>query len=195
MAKKNETNGSAAATETKRAVSKSSYLSNDGTESRSPDENTVTLRFTFDGVAEPLDFNLEDINDNIRHMAICQGLNIKLQRSYNTAKGNVSQMIEDCESTMDNLRNGVWTSEREGGLRIGDLAEAVVSVLASEGKTVELETVKAKLAADEETRAKAKANPKVAAAVSAIVARKAVERANALGTAAQAHTTESGLDF
>lgn len=195
MAKKNEANGNGAvSTETKRAVSKSSYIDNEGTETRSPDENTTTLRFTFEG-GESRDFSLDDINESIKHMAICQGLNIKLQRSYNTAKGNVAQMIEDLESTIDNLRNGVWTSEREGGLRIGDLAEAVVQVLASEGKTVELETVKAKLAADEATRTKSKANPKVAAALAVIVANKAAARAQALGVTAQAHTAESGLDF
>jgi len=196
MAKKNETNGNGAtATDAKRAVSKSSYISNDDTVTKSPDENTVALRFTFDGVDSPYDFRLDEINESITHMAICQGLNIKLQRSYNTAKGNVSQMIEDLESTMDNLRNGVWTSEREGGLRIGDLAEAVQSVLASEGKNVDVETIKAKLAADEATRAKSKANPKVAAALAAIVAQKAAARAQALGVTAQGHTAESGLDF
>lgn len=194
MVKKNETNGAAVSTEAKRAVSKSSYIDNEGNETRSPDENTTTLRFTFDG-GESRDFSLDEINESIKHMAICQGLNIKLQRSYNTAKGNVSQMIEDLDSTIDNLRNGVWTSEREGGLRIGDLAEAVVQVLASEGKTVELETVKAKLAADEATRTKSKANPKVAAALAVIVANKAAARAQALGVTAQAHTAESGLDF
>lgn len=195
MAKKNETNGAAStSTEAKRAVSRSSYIDAEGTETRSPDENTVALRFSFEG-GESRDFSLDDINESIKHMAVCQGLNIKLQRAYNTAKGNVAQMIEDLESTIDNLRNGVWTSEREGGLRIGDLAEAVVQVLASEGKTVELETVKAKLAADEGTRAKSKANPKVAAALAVIVANKAAARAQALGVTAQAHTAESGLDF
>lgn len=189
-------NGATASNETKRAASKSEYINDEGVATRSPQADSTALRFSFDGIGETVTVALADIGDSIKHMAILQGLNIKLQRSYNTAKGNVQQMFDECSATAENLIAGVWTSEREGGgLRIGDLAEAVQAVLADEGKTVDLETIKAKLAADEATREKSKKNVKVAAHLSAIVARKAAERAAAAGQVASAHTGESGLDF
>lgn len=196
MAKSNGNAATATATtEKKRAVSKSEYLNDAGESSRSPQADTTILRFVFEGVSDPVDLRIDELSSEIQHFAICQGANIKLQRSYNTAAGNTSQMAEECAATRDNLIAGIWTSEREGGLRIGDLAEAVVAVLAEEGKTVTLEDVKAKLAADEATREKSKKNPKVAAKVAAIVARKAAERAANLATASDAHTESSGLDF
>lgn len=192
-----KSNGSTAAVtpEKKRAVSKSEYLNDNGESNRSPQPDTTVLRFTFEGVSDPVDLRIDDLNADIQHFAICQGANIKLQRSYNTAAGNTAQMAEECAATRDNLIAGIWTSEREGGLRIGDLATAVVAVLAEEGKTVSLDDVKAKLAADEGTRDKAKKNPKVAAKVAAIVAQKAAERAASLATASDSHTESSGLDF
>lgn len=194
MAKSNG-NAVAPVAEKARAKSKSEYLNDNGESNRSPQADTTVLRFTFEGVTEPVDLRIDDLSQEIQHFAICQGANIKLQRSYNTAAGNTAQMAEECAATRDNLLAGIWTSEREGGLRIGDLATAVVAVLAEEGKTVSLDDVKAKLAADEATREKAKKNPKVAAKVAAIVAAKALERANAAATSAESHTAESGLDF
>lgn len=182
----------------KRNASKSLYLNAAGETTRSPSADTTIIRFVFDGFDnDPVDLDVTKTSPAMQHMAICQGFNIKLQRSYNTAKGNAAQMKEECEATRDNLLNDVWTSEREGGLRIGDLAEAIKATLLDEGDSVDdtrfakiKETLK-----DEAKRDKAKASPKVQAHLTRIVAEKAATRAKEAGEAA-AKSTESGLtDF
>lgn len=185
--------------EKKRSASKSLYVDNAGETTRSPTVDTEIVRFVFDGFeSTPVDLTLADLSDEMRHMAICQGVNIKLQRSYNTAKGNAAQMRDECEATRDNLLNGVWTSEREGGLRIGDLADAIRATLTDEGETVDetrfariKETLK-----DETKRDKAKASPKVQAHLTRIQAEKATARANeAAKNASGATDSGIGADF
>ena len=204
MAKNSQTvatpvaNTASASDEKKRNASKSLYVNANGETSRSPTGETEIVRFVFDGFEnDPVDLKISEISDTISHLAICQGLNIKLQRSYNTAKGNAAQMRDECEATRDNLLNDVWTSEREGGLRIGDLADAIKATLTDEGESVDDERfarIKETLK-DESKRDKAKASPKVQAHLTRIVAEKAAKRAAEAGEAAS-KTTESGLtDF
>jgi len=187
-----------AADDKKRNASKSLYVDSKGETTRSPTAETEIVRFVFDGFENsPVDLVIADISAAISHLAVCQGLNIKLQRSYNTAKGNAAQMRDECEATRDNLLNDVWTSEREGGLRIGDLADAIKATLTDEGESVDDERfarIKETLK-DESKRDKAKASPKVQAHLTRIMAEKAAERAKVAGEAAS-KTTESGLtDF
>lgn len=176
----------AVADEKKRQASKSVYLNKpneDGSAnepSRSPTANTIGMRFSFLGISEPLDCMFDDLPDDIRNIfCVAQGANIKVQRSFNTAKGNPSQMREEASDAWDNLVSGAWTSEREGGLRIGDLADAIKSTLESDGETVSDERfarIKETLK-DEGKRDKAKNNPQVKAALATIVANKAAARA------------------
>lgn len=179
----------------KRQSSKSLYVNASGETSRSPTPDTAIVRFLFEGIPEPVDLTLADLPDDITHLAICQGVNIKLQRSYNTAKGNVSQMRDECEATRDNLLGGIWTSEREGGLRIGDLADAIASVLKDEGQSVDearMASIREKLV-DEKQRDKAKASTKVQAHLTRILAEKATARAAA--AAGSVSQSEATLDF
>lgn len=188
----------AAADEKKRNASKSLYVDGKGETSRSPTADTEIVRFVFDGFENsPVDLVINEISDAIAHLAICQGLNIKLQRSYNTAKGNAAQMRDECEATRDNLLNDVWTSEREGGLRIGDLADAIKATLTDEGESVDDERfarIKETLK-DESKRDKAKASPKVQAHLTRIMAEKAAERAKVAGEAASKTETSGLTDF
>lgn len=185
--------------EKKRSASKSLYLTSESAEpTRSPTPDTAIVRFVFDGYeSNPVDLVLADLSPEMTHMAVCQGVNIKLQRSYNTAKGNAAQMLEECEATRDNLLNGIWTSEREGGLRIGDLADAIKATLTDEGETVDdarfariKETLK-----DESKREAAKKSTKVQAHLTRIAAEKATARAKAAAGNVKADESGLGADF
>ena len=187
MAKTPKVNGNVNVSETsksddkKRQTSKSLYVNAAGETTRSPDAESVIVRFVFDGIPEPVDLKLSDLNEEIRHLGLCQGINIKLQRSYNTAKGNAAQMRQECEDTAQNLLDGVWTGEREGGLRIADLIEAIASTLRDAGDTnvddARLASIREKLH-DEAARDKAKGSPKVKAHLARIALEKATARAN-----------------
>lgn len=184
--------------EKKRSASKSLYVNANGETTRSPTAETETIRFVFDGFeSDPVDLPLINLSAEMSHLAICQGVNIKLQRSYNTAKGNAAQMKEECEATRDNLLNDIWTSEREGGLRVGDLGEAIRLTLIDEGETVDdarMAKIKETLK-DEAKRDKAKASPKVKAHLATIAAAKAAARAKTANENAGSAASGIGSDF
>lgn len=198
MAKTPKTNGNSnvsapATTGKKRQSSKSTYFNAANEESRSPKEDSIGVRFYFEGYdTEPVDLTMADLADDMRRFCELQGANIKLQRSYNTAE-NPTEMKETCEATRDNLLGGIWTGEREaGGLRIADLIEALVATLADEGQTVDdarRESIRTKLH-DETARDMAKASPKVQKHLTRIQAEKAAAKA---ASAASADTSKDDV--
>lgn len=165
----------------KRQASKSLYINSEGEKTRSPTANTVGMEFQFTGVPDSLVCMFDDLPEEIRNVyCVAQGANIKVQRSFNTAKGNAAQMREEAADTWQNLVDGIWTSDREGGLRIGDLADAIAATIVDEGGTVDevrLASIKEKLK-DETSRDKAKDSPKVKAHLTRIAAEKAAKRAS-----------------
>jgi hypothetical protein len=97
-------------------------------------------------------------------------------------RGFVDYAVERFDDMMDNLRNGVWVSESEGGGKgsnVTILHEAIVSVFAEAGTELSDEQkagIMTKLA-DEEYRTAAKDRPDVAYQVKRITAERAAARA------------------
>lgn len=133
---------------TEKSGSKSYYFNAANERTRSPKAESVGLGFEFTG-QDNVELRLDAINNEILHLASLQGLNIKLQRSYNTAGKDMAVAHDECEAARDNLAEGNWLGDREkGGLRISDLVEAIVRQMTVEGQDGESKraTIKAKLA-------------------------------------------------
>lgn len=203
-----KTNGNAPSAPTeasakKRQSSKSFYVNADGTQTRSPTKDTVTVGFLFEGFDnDPVLTQLADLSDAIKTIGLAQGINIKEQRSYNTAE-TPADMKEACEATRDNLLNGVWIGEREkGGLRISDLVEAIVRQMVNvEGETVDdarRAGIKAKLSdsseAGEKLREKYRNNVDVKKQLVTIEAEKLAAKTAAINAVASTGETV-GADF
>lgn len=159
---------------------------------KSPDPTATIIRTEFVG-GSTYHLDAAKMPDAMRHNAMLQGFSIKLQRSFAEAKGNVTEAEEQFLTVRENIENGIWNTEREGGgPRISLLVDAVMRTLveakrvAAEGDEHDArrETVKAKLLT-EEGRKVAMADVKVQSHFEAIKYEKAQERMKAAKAAAK----------
>jgi hypothetical protein len=159
-------------------VSDIQYVAGD-TVSNTVNPDATVVRVTFgNGATE--DVSLGDLSSEILHCATLQGLAIKLQRSFASAKGDPSEAHESFMTVKENLLSGLWNTKREGsGPRLSILVEAIVAALEEDGETVD----EARQAAigeklkDDTKREGAMKNPAVKKHYERIKAARAAERA------------------
>jgi len=177
--------------EGKSKISSFAYVNNAGDVSKQVKPDSIGLTVSFaNGTKDRI--NIDELSSEILACATLQGLAIKLQRSFASAKGDVEKAVEAFETVKDNLLNGIWAEKGEGsGPRVSILAEAVEAVLTEAGQTVDADrraSIIEKLK-DEATREKTKKDPKVNAHYERIKAARAAEKAAKAQEAAGAADT------
>jgi hypothetical protein len=171
-------------TESKRAkVSTFAYIDNGGNVSKQVTPKSIGLVVEFaNGTKDRID--IDQLSNEMLACATLQGLAIKLQRSFASAKGDANEALEAYETVRDNLLAGVWAVKGEGSApRLTILAEAIAAVLEAAGRTPDLKDIAEKLK-DESVQEKASKDPKVKAQYERIKAERAAERAKKAGEAA-----------
>jgi hypothetical protein len=109
---------------------------------------TGDFSFAF-GNGEIVSGNLSEFSEEIvEHLAI-HGVYQKGGDSYAGVKGDYAEGISNLREVLDNLRNNSWSSEREGGVRIADLAAAIARI---KGVTLEAATAAVTAASDEDRK-------------------------------------------
>lgn len=173
-------------------VSTFTYVNEAGEETKQVKSDSVGLRVRFANGYED-QVTLTQIA-NVLNEAALQGLAIKLQRSFASAKADVSAAIESYETVRDNLLAGVWAVKGEGSApRLTILAEAVAAVLTFAGRDVDMKAIAEKLTNDEFSE-KVMKDPKVKAQYDSIKAARAAERAaKSLAAAESAESDVSSL--
>lgn len=199
---------------TRNAISRKSYVYDDGTTSRSAKPGWAALRFeVFNGrdgedkpiVVDTIDLGRADFGADILACAAGHGLMQKIgdelagfdkkaEKAGAPADHTfVSSLINDAA---DNLKSGVWVEEGEGsggGGNVTILLEALVAAFA-ESNVVVSDEQKAglmKKLADKAERDRIKAEPTVAKHIAMITAARAAERAKAAQKAAKGADTAS----
>lgn len=177
------------------SISEFAYVTKNGESHKQVVPDAVGLVVTFgNGYSDSV--ALSDLSKDILRCASLQGLAIKLQRSFASAKGDVESAVESFLSVKENLLAGVWATKREGsGPRLSILAEAIEAALIAKGQTVDdarRASIVEKLS-DEAKREEAMENPAVKAQYEVIRARRAQERAAA--AMKNAEGTEAAIDF
>lgn len=197
------------------------YVHNDGSEGRSVKPESETLRFDFFGaetddddnavVAQSFPINLREFSQNVE-MAFCamaHGLSQKLGDAVagiakKAAKdgvdpdpktGYADYALEMVSDLFDDIANGVWVAEGEGGdgvARVSMWAQAIFNVKVAAGQEADLAEIKAKLKG-EEYRDTAKKVPQVLAEYRKLEKERADERA-AKAAEAAAKAGDAGLD-
>jgi hypothetical protein len=180
---------------TRASVSEFAYVTKDGESHKQVNPGAKIVRVTF-GNGYTDDVVIGDLSKEILACAVQQGLAIKLQRSFASAKGSVEDAIESFLTVKENLLSGTWASKREGsGPRLSILSEAIKAALEGDGQTVDdkrMADIVAKLA-DDDKREAAMANPKVKAHYESIRAARAAERA--ASAMKEAEGSSAALDF
>lgn len=156
-------------------------------------ETANATGFTFAFVNGPTRvFDMGKVNDAIKLEFAFHGAKQKIRDAYAGKSGD--EAVEACDTVIDNLYEGVWLGEREGGVRIGLLLDAVVAFLETDKKQSVTDErragIKEKLLT-EEGREKAKADPKVMAHLRRLELEKAKERAAEAAKAAKGSNGET----
>lgn len=152
---------------------------------------TGLIRFTFDDKTEEV-FDVSKVSDDVKTRGMIHGFSQKIGDSYaGAAKSEnaldfAKQAVKD---TIAQLYKGDWRAAGAGlgGPRTTDLATAMSRVT---GKTVEQCSAYLDTLNDDEKKAW-RAKGKIAAAIAAISAERAAEKARKLAEAANASGTES----
>lgn len=141
-----------------------------------PDEAAGKITFEFsDG--RTLSVAVSELSPEIARRAAMHGLSQKGGDSYAGAE-TVDEAYDACESTLNALRNGVWTTRTvgEGGVRGTMLVEALYRATKHEGRTMDdCETLVADMS--DEQKKGIRLLPAIKAQLDAIAAERAMERA------------------
>lgn len=158
------------------------YVKADGTVINFPAADADIVRTEFaNGVKR--DVSLTELNTELQHCAMLQGLAIRTQRSYQAEK-DIDKVIESYDETVADLRKGVWIETKTGAPKITLLSQAIVLSLEASGQTVDdarRQSIIEKLKVTE-YREKAEANPAVVAHLAQLrldAAKKRAEEAKA----------------
>lgn len=120
---------------TKQAKASIVYVKADNTTVNFATPDAIAVRTEFaNGVTR--DLAVADMNADISHCALLQGLAIRTQRSYQAIK-DIDSVIEAYDETADDLRNGVWIEGRTGAPKVTMLSQAIVMALEGAGTTVD----------------------------------------------------------
>lgn len=145
----------------KQAKAGITYVKADGTVVNFATADAVAVRTEFANKVTR-DLAVSDVNADIQHCAVLQGLAIRTQRSYQAIK-DIDSVIEAYDETVADLKNGVWIEGRAGAPKVTMLSQAIVLSLEGAGQTVDetrrlsiIEKLK-----DAEYREKAEANEQV----------------------------------
>lgn len=190
MAKTRET-----ATEAPEATAKRggvAYINPTGEESRSAKPDTCILRFSFED-GQSVDFDIRETSNDIKLCAMAHGFNQKLRDSFAGKKGDDAR--KELETVAANLLGGFWTKPGKSGdgssTNMTILVEAIVRGLKEEGQEVDearVASIKAKLADMEDTKP-VMAKPAIAKHYKAIVAERAVKKAQEAANAEGANAS------
>jgi len=103
------------------------------------DENTKEATFTFTDGTE-LVLEVGKLSPQIQTLLMLHGAIQKVGDSYAGVEGDVAKGISNARDMIQQLVSGAFKGEREGGLRIGMLAEAIARL-----KGVTVDSVREKL--------------------------------------------------
>lgn len=182
-------------------VAKRVYLDAKGQDAgRNAPANASGLEFRFSS-GDVRKINPADFSDDIRTRAMWHGFNQKLGDSFASAKGDPKEALALFDETYDQLREGDWITEREGGgVRTTYLVEALARIRARRDGVSDPSTLFATIAENikswpDEKKAGASKNPQVAAELAQIAAERAMERAKkAAAEAGSTSGAEAGAD-
>ncbi len=134
-----------------------------------PDEMGEVVQFKFAN-GTTLEIDCSELNESMRQHLMLHGASQKIGDSFAGVKGNFQEGIANAQAVIDQLRNGEWTGDREGGgPRLAELAEAIARI-----KSVDVEKARGAVErATKEERDGWRSNAKVKATVAAIRAEKA----------------------
>ena len=165
----------------RQSIATKSFIGKDGDETRHATRDSRQVKFTFSDGSEIV-VGPEEIDKSLVRACTLYGMAQKIGDAYSGAgkeDNPVEAAKERAGTVLDNLKNGVWVTAREGGggPRVSMLVEAVVAAAEAAGKTgVDPAKVKEKLK-DDKTRKGAMQNPAVVAQYERIKAERAAARA------------------
>lgn len=122
-----------------------------------------------------LEINLDDLSEEVQTNLMLHGLSQKIGDSYSGSKDS-EEAFKFAAGTVQRLKDGEWKAAREGGgvKRTTILVEALERVFPDQSQ----EACQDKVAAMSDEQIKGlKAHPQIKAAIAAITAERAIERA------------------
>lgn len=137
------------------------------------DVQKVVFEFT-DAGGEPLIMNLDDLAgfsglpDGVVRAAAAFGVNTSVGNTFGAIKDNPVEARLAAEDRWGTLTDGEWASEREGGMRIGDLIEAVKRAKTKAGHAFDESSFRMALESGRKDRNEVAKIPAVAAELEAI---------------------------
>jgi hypothetical protein len=144
----------------------------------------ATFNFT-DGTELVLEVG--KLSEEIQTNLMLHGALQKVGDSYAGVEGDVAKGIANAKDVIQGLLAGQWKGEREGGLRIGVLAEAIAKLKNSDVETVRAALTLKEGATEDEKKAHTKklaelrSHPQIKKAVAEIQLAKANAEAEAAG--------------
>lgn len=106
--------------------------------SRTPlDVEAVVFKFAESGQVLEMDLNklpgFKELPAGVTRAAVAFGVNTSVGNTFGAIKGDPAEAQVAAEDRWATLCDGDWAAEREGGMRIGDLVEAVKRAKAKAG--------------------------------------------------------------
>lgn len=166
--------------------------------SRTPlDVEAVVFKFAESGQVLEMDLNqlpgFKELPAGVTRAAVAFGVNTSVGNTFGAIKGDPAEAQVAAEDRWAVLRDGDWAAEREGGMRIGDLVEAVKRAKAKAGHSFDEAAFRKAVESGEKSRDQIAGIPAVKAELEAIRLEKIqakVKAAQDAARAAQGH----GLD-
>lgn len=93
--------------------------------------DVMAVVFKFPESGSTLEMNLDELPgfkelpDGVTRAAVAFGVNTSVGNTFGAIKGDPIAAEAAAEDRWGTLKDGDWAAEREGGMRIGDLVEAV----------------------------------------------------------------------
>lgn len=140
-------------------------------------DETGVVKFAF-GDGTTLEFDTKRCDDQTKLDLLCHGASQKIGDSFAGAKGNFAEGKTNAQAVIDQLYEGKWNADREGGVpRLAELAEAIARI---KGVAVEA-AMKAVEAGTDEQRKAWRSNAKVKAVIAQVRAEAAAKALEAAG--------------